>query len=307
MKEILMVLDEDPTYSKKFCNQANKLLGKKYNFLTFTNINQMKKYAEDNKVEGLVTTDSFTENLDDIKAQTFYLLNEKDKKTRKEGKRNYIYKLQNVKNILEFIDADLSKKYENGRIKSDESCKMFLYYSPSYIKNKMDIVKKIAKAISKKKRVLIVDLDEFDNYKGSVGLSNIIYDYKENNLNSEKIIREIINEKDQDIIKSVTYPEDFNVINYVDIANIVNEIIKLDYDYVFVNADTSFTKSQCLFNDADNVVIMRDKDVSRSDKLKVYLKNENQFDMNKITIFDTTKIDRAYLIAFCKQNFKDKE
>ena len=40
-------------------------------------------------------------SLDDIKAKEFYLLNEKDKKTRKEGKKTYIYKLQNVKGILD--------------------------------------------------------------------------------------------------------------------------------------------------------------------------------------------------------------
>ena len=33
MKEVLLVIDEDPSYSKRFCNQANKILGKKYNFL----------------------------------------------------------------------------------------------------------------------------------------------------------------------------------------------------------------------------------------------------------------------------------
>ena len=59
MKEIIMVMDEDPIYSKKFCNQANKLFGKKYNFLTFSNINQMKKYADDNKVEALVVSETF--------------------------------------------------------------------------------------------------------------------------------------------------------------------------------------------------------------------------------------------------------
>ena len=104
-------MDEDPIYSKKFCNQANKLLGKKYNFLTFNNAKQMKKYADENKVEALVTTDTFIENIDDIKVKEFYLLNEKEKKTRKEGKRNYIYKLQNIKGILDVIDGEMSKRY----------------------------------------------------------------------------------------------------------------------------------------------------------------------------------------------------
>ena len=80
MKEILMVMDEDPVYSKKFCNQANKLLGKKYNFLTFSNLKLMKKYADENPVEGLVVSESFADNIDDIKAKSIYFLNERDKK-----------------------------------------------------------------------------------------------------------------------------------------------------------------------------------------------------------------------------------
>lgn len=77
----------------------------------------MKKYADENQVEGLVVSESFADNIDDIKARSIYLLNEKDKKTRQEGKRNYIYKLQNVKNVLEVIDKDIDKKNAKGKCK----------------------------------------------------------------------------------------------------------------------------------------------------------------------------------------------
>ena len=306
MKEIIIVMDIDPIYSKKFCNQANKLLGKKYNFITFNNIKQMKKYAEDNKVEGLVISDMLIESFDDIKVQEIYLLNEKEKTTRKEGKRTYIYKLQNVKSILDVIDSEISKKYEKNKGRLNESCKLFLYYSPTYIKNKMELIMRIAKAISKKKRVLIVDFEEFDNYKGMVGLSNIIYDYKESILDQEKLMKEIVTDKGQDFIKSVTYPEDFNVITNIDLSNIVNEMTKLNYDYIFVNADMSFVKCQQIFNDADSVVLIRGKDAAKSDKFKSYLKSENQIDIKKVTILDMEKLDKTYLSAFCKQCFKDK-
>ena len=298
-------MDVDPIYSKKFCNQANKLLGKKYNFITFNNVKQMKKYAEDNKVEALVTTDQFVENFDDVKAKEFYLLNEKDKKTKKEGKKTYIYKLQNVKGILDVLDSDIGKKYDKNKDKLNESCKLILYYSPTYIKNKFELVKRIAKVISKKKKVLIVDFDEFDNYKGMVGLSNIIFDYKESLLDKERLMKEITTEKEQDFIKSVTYPEDFNVISNIDLANIVNEITKLNYDYIFVNADMSFVKCQYILNDADSMVLIRGKDNTKSDKFKSYLKNENQIDIKKVTILDMEKLDKAYLSSFCKQCFKD--
>ena len=300
-------MDDDPVYSKKFCNQANKLYGKKYTFLTFANLKLMRKYAEENKVESLVVNENFIENLDDVKVKSFYILNEKDRKLRREGKKTYVYKLQNVKLILDVIDSDLNKKFEKNKGKVNEECKMLLYYSPQYIKNKYEIVKRLAKLMSKKKKVLVLDIDEFSNYKGNVGLSNIIFDYKEDMISEEKLKKEIITEKDIDFIKSVTYPEDFNVISNIDLANIVQEIVKLGYDFVFVNADMSFIKCQYLLLDADGVVIMKDKDKEIIDMFKAYVKTENHFDYKKITEFDVGKVDKVYLSAFCKYLLKSKE
>ena len=303
MKEIILVMDNDPTYAKKFCNQANKLYSKKYNFLTFTSMKQMKTYANENKIIGIVISDAYEESIDDIKQKSIYVLNEKNKKTTKEGKKTYLFKLQNINSILSVIDADLNNRSEKMKSKDDSSCKLYLYFSPSYIKNKYEIVKKIAKAVSKKKKTLVIDLDEFDNYKGSVGLSNIIYEYKENTIDEEKIMHEVVCEKEQEIIKSVTYPEDYNVISNIDLANIINEITKLSYDYVFVNADQSYNRCQYILSDSDALVLMREKGGVKTDKFRTYLKSENQFDMKKVTVLDTDKLDKAYLSAFCKENF----
>ena len=307
MKEVIMIMDEDPTYSKRFCNQANKLFGKQYTFLTFANLKLMRKYAEENKVESLVISDGFIKNIDDVKVKSFYILNEKEKKLRREGKKTYVYKLQNAKTILDIIDSDLNKKNEKNKGKMNEDCKLLLYYSPSYIKSKYELVKRIARNISKKKKVLVLDLDEFENFKGNVGLSNVIFDYKENMMSAEKLKKEIIEENDFDIIKSVTYPEDFNVINNIDLANIVKEIVKLGYDFVFINADLSFVKCQYILNDSDKVIIMKNKASDAVDKFKTYLKSENIVDIKKITEFNVDKLDRAYLSAFCKYLLNDKE
>lgn len=307
MKEIIMIMDEDPAYSKKFCNQANKIFGKKYTFLTFANIKLMRKYADENKVESLVVSENFVENLDEIKVKSFYVLNEKERKLRREGKKTYLYKLQNVKSILDVIDGDLNKKNEKNKGKVNEACKMLLFYSPQYIKNKYDVVRRIAKTMSKKKKVLVLELDEFSNYKGNVGLSNIIFDYKEDEITAEKLRKEIITDKDVDYIKSVTYPEDFNVISNIDLANIINEIVKIGYDFVFVNADMSFVKCEYVLLNADSVVVMKDKDSEKVDMFKSYLKSENKIDYKKISEFDMTKVDKAYINAFCKYLLKSKE
>ena len=307
MKEIILVMDEDQFYSKKFCNQANKLFGKKHSFISFKSMKLMKEYTEENDVHSLVISENIAENIDDLKVKSIYILNEKDKNLKRVGKKNYIFKLQNIKKILEVIDSDIESKSKrvNGRL--NDTCRLILYYSPIFIKNKYEIVKRLGKYINKKKKVLIVDIDEFKNYKKNVGLSNIIYNYKEKKLEYDDIKREIIVDKDVEIIESVTYPEDFNVISNIDLANIMNEIMKLGYDYIFVNTDMSYVKSQYLLNDADAIILMDEKNNEKVSMFKSYLKNENQIELNKITIFDINKLDRAYLSAFCKQNFLNRE
>lgn len=302
MKSVVVVMDEDPVYSKKFVNLAIKFYGKKYVFLTFSNVKALKEYSLENFVESLIVSDSFLELVEDVKVNSFYILNEKDKKNSKVGKRTYVYKLQNVKTILDLVDKDISQKYENQN-KINRVCKIITFYSPVFLRNKIEILKKIVRFLPKNRRALIVDLDEFENYKGAVGLSNLIFDYKEKNLDKDRIKKEIIVDKDINMIKSVTYPEDFNVINYVDLANIVNELTGIEYDYIFINSDLSFVKSQYIINDSDNVILIKDKDLEKFDKFKNYLNTENQIDVRKLVEFDLSKADKAYFQAFTKQYF----
>ena len=306
MKRIILVMDEDTDYSKKFCNQSNKILGKKYIFLTFSSLKLMNEYASNNKVEAVITQDELYEKVEEIDTNFIYLLNEKEKNLRKEGKITFIYKLQSIKNILETLDKDIEKRYENKKLLNNNSSKLVTFYSPSFIKNKREIIKRISKYIQKKKKCLIVDLDEFDNYKGKVGLSNIIYDYKEGNLSSENLKKEIVTEKEQDYIKSITYPEDYNVITNIDIGNILNEFLNLPYDYIFVNADMSFARCQYIISDSDIIVLFKDKNNEKNEIFKQYLKNENIVDLKKVNEIDLVKLDKTYLTAFSKQVFEEK-
>ena len=79
MKKLILVIDDDVDYSKKFCNQAIKLYGQKYTFLTFSNIKSLKEYASESKVESIITTRANLESLYDLEFNSIYILNEIDK------------------------------------------------------------------------------------------------------------------------------------------------------------------------------------------------------------------------------------
>lgn len=300
MKNNILVIDEDIDYSKKFCNQGNKLYGDRYLFLHFSSLKSVKEYIEENKHSSLVVSSSYAGSIDDVSGGSMYVLSEDDKSVKKDGRRTYIYKLQNVKNILSVISDDLEKKDGKVNVNQGIESKLVVFYAVDYIKNKYELVKRIAKYISKKKKILIVDLDEFGNYKGKTGLSNIIFNYKEDKLDVENIEKEIEIEKNLLYIKSTTYPEDFNVVNNVDLANIMSKVRELPYDYIFVNADMSYTKNQYILNDADMIVLFKDGNSERIDKVKTHLRNENSIDISKIYEMNLSKMDREYLMDFSK-------
>ena len=300
MKENILVIDEDIDYSKKFCNQGNKLYGDKYLFLYFSNLKSVKEYIEDNKKSNLIISSHLVNSLDDMTGGLTFILNEDEKEIKRDGRRTQVYKLQNVKNILKLVDEDLNQIDGKLRTITKGKTKIVIFYATDYVKNKFELVKRIAKYISKKCKVLIVDLDEFENYKGKSGLSNIIFNYKEDRLDTENIEKEIEIEKNLLIIKSVTYPEDMSVISSIDLANIIEKMTDLSYDFIFINADTSYVRSEYIFKMADEIVLIKEGNDERADKMKTHLRNDNLIDISKICEINMGRVARAYLIEVSK-------
>ena len=290
MKKNICVLDEDLVYSKKFCNKSTKIYGDKYVFLYFSNFEGLLKFIETNKTSAVVISEFYNDKNEEINVDKIYVLSE-DKNESKNGKIQHINKIQNINKILEKIDIDLEEKNKRNNGNDNSKSKVISVYSPYYIEEKKDICIKFARQISKKANVLIIDFDEYKNFKQSVGLSNIIYAFKENTLNKNLIDKEIIYDKDISIINSVTYPEDLSVMSNVELANMINQFRDFNYDYIFLNLDNSFSKNQYLFIESDYIVIYKNdsKQSNNIDIVKSYFRLENNIDMKKVTEFMVEK------------------
>ena len=290
MKKNICVLDEDLVYSKKFCNKSTKIYGDKYVFLYFSNFEGLSKFIETNKTSAVVISEFYNDKNEEINVDKIYVLGE-DKNESKNGKIQHINKIQNINKILERIDIDLEEKNKRNNGNDNSKSKVISVYSPYYIEEKKDICIKFARQISKKANVLIIDFDEYKNFKQSVGLSNIIYAFKENTLNKNLIDKEIIYDKDISIINSVTYPEDLSVMSNVELANMINQFRDFNYDYIFLNLDNSFSKNQYLFIESDYIVIYKNdsKQSNNIDIVKSYFRLENNIDMKKVTEFMVEK------------------
>ena len=101
MKDIICIISADGSYSKKFVSQATKLLGKKYLFLAFTSIKALIEYTHDNNVFAVIIEENTIKDFSEVKAKYFYILCEKKGEPRKDGRKTYVYKLQNAKKIFD--------------------------------------------------------------------------------------------------------------------------------------------------------------------------------------------------------------
>ena len=179
MKDVICIISVDNSYSKKFVSQATKLLGKKYLFLAFTSIKALIEYTHDNTVFAVVIEENLIKDYSEVKAKYFYILCEKKGEPRKDGRKTYVYKLQNAKKIFDIVDEDANKEKEEEEKLTGNANKLIAFYTPYDMDMLSDKVRKIAKYTNKKRKTLLVHLDEYSNYKSSEGFSNIIFHYKE--------------------------------------------------------------------------------------------------------------------------------
>ena len=306
MKNIICILDNDENYSKKFCNVATKLYNNELIFLCFNNTNSLIEYSKENNITSIVISYDFEEIIEEIKTKFNYVLTEINNNNYKEGRITYLYKYQKLQKILDVIKNDI-KLLNEEQNRKNESCKLLTFYSPYSNKLNANFVKKIANTLSKKNKVLLLNLDEYDNYKSNIGFSNIIYLYKEGSLGIDGIRHEIVKEKELDVINSVSYPEDFAVINNIDLGNIINAIIKLNYEYVIVNADNSYIKNQYIMLDSDKIILYKfnDEDNKKIDILKQYLSSQCILDINKIIDYKVEITKKNMSVNFIKEYIYD--
>ena len=305
MKDIICIISVDNSYSKKFVSQATKLLGKKYLFLAFTSIKALIEYTHDNNVFAVIIEENTIKDFSEVKAKYFYILCEKKGEPRKDGRKTYVYKLQNAKKIFDIVDEDANKEKKEDEKLTGNKNKLVVFYTPYDMDSLSDKVRKVAKYTNKKRKTLLIYLDEYSNYKSSEGLSNIIFNYKENLIDEKNITKEINFDDEVDTIKSVAYPEDFSVINNIDLSNIINHIRNLDYEYVFLVCDSSYVKNQYLFNDADKIIVMYEdlKKVDKIDKFKSFVKSQSSFDIAKIINYKENKEMKNYNQSFARDVF----
>ena len=296
----ICVFTDNIDYNKKFCSVANKLYKNKMIFIYFNDLKSLQEYINDKENSTIIVDEKVYDDFRNININTtnskIITLTE-NKSLIKDN--NYIYKYQNINNLLNCIVENIG----TDQILNINNKKVIVYINIDQNKTNENIVKKIIKNISKKTNTLYINLLDFENYKNNHGISNIIYQYKNDKLNIDTIAYEIEdkinNTINVDVLHSVSFPEDFNVINSLDMLSIFEMIYKLEYEIFFINVDFNFTKIQYLLNNI-NYILFNNKNNIYINVLKNHIKDDYSIDNDKIIeikIDENNKIDIKKILS----------
>lgn len=290
MKNNICFYEKEIDYLKKFNKVVNKIKNNNSIYLYFNNIDNLNEFIEHENVSAIIIDEKDKNIIDELKNKNINIcIMSENKNINDNDEIKYLYKYQNVNEIINSINLYINNK--NLEINDNSNKRILLIWNIFQNNSDEILIKKILKSFNKSHKTLYINITDFENYKNINGLSNIIYSYKNKTLTLNIIKNQIIFDDTYniDIIHSTTFPEDFNYINNSDLCSILQEIIKLDYEYFIIQTDGSFIKNQYVLNIISKVVMFKSIDSTYYNNLKKYLVNHNLIENNKI--FELNKND----------------
>jgi cellulose biosynthesis protein BcsQ len=299
MKKTILVLDNDIQYAKKISNFGIKYLGKKYIFLFFSDTASYEKYQNKNSSAISIINIDLVSKVKVVKSDMLFILTNESKQESLHIKSieklfeknnlsiNYVYKYSSADSILNYCISE----YEKTIASSYESkSKIYLVFSPIGRCGKTIFAYTFANELAKTKKVLYISLNCYESMGTDMGLSHVIYDFKNNKLTYDSLLTQIKTKDNLSILYGVSHPNDLSQISPEEIDKIINEISSLlNYDIIIVDSDSSYSKSLFLFSTCDKILFPTLNDEVSKQKRKRFLefiKEQNIFDISKIQEVD---------------------
>lgn len=310
MKKSILILDSDMLYAKKISNYGIKYMGKKYIFLFFTSIESFEKYQAKNPSAISLINIDLIGKIKHIKSELLFILTNEPKQELLNIKNiakifenekiniNYVYKYSSADSILNYCISEYEKI---EKVETLTKSKIYLVFSPIGRCGKTIFSYAFANELSKNKKVLYISLNNYESMGTEIGLSQVIYDFKNNKLNYENLVNQIKVNGNLSVLYGVSHPDDLSQVSPEEIDKIINEIsVLLDYDIIIVDSDNNYSKSHFLFSSCEKIIFPTLKDeVSKEKKNKFinFVKEQNIFDISKIHEIDMSLSKDAVLTS----------
>lgn len=299
MKKSILILDNDIQYAKKISNYGIKYKGKEYIFLFFTSPVAFEKYQSKNKSAMSLINIDLIDKVKSLNSEMLFIITNEQGQEKLHIKCfeklfvndnihiDYIYKFSSAQQILDYCIDEYKKNYKEN---NSNKTKSYLIFSPIGRCGKTILSYAFASELSKTKNVLYISLNSYESMGCEHGLSQVIYDFKNNKLTYENLIKQIDTQGNLYILYGVSHPEDISQVTPEEIDKIINEIISLmDFDIIVIDSDNNYSKSFYLFSSCDTIILPTLKDdISKQKKNKFlnFVKEQNIFEISKIKEID---------------------
>lgn len=299
MKKSILILDSDISYAKKISNYGIKYKGKEYIFLFFSNVSSFEKYQGKNKSAISLINIDLIDKIKSINSEMLFIMTNEIGQEKLHIKSieklfendnihiAYIYKFSSAQQIFDYCINEYKKNYKEN---IENKTISYLVFSPIGRCGKTILSYAFASELSKSKKVLYISLNSYESMGCEHGLSQVIYDFKNNKLTYENLIKQIDLQGNLSILYGVSHPEDMSQVSPEEIDKIVSEIISLmNFDIIVIDSDNNYSKSFYLFSSCDTIILPTLKDeISKQKKNKFlsFIKEQNIFDISKIKEID---------------------
>lgn len=215
MKKICAVCDVDEQYVNRLINYSNEKKIMPYDLVMFTKVDLLLEYLKDEYLEVLMISEKMEIsqiNMENI-GIVVYLAEEETART------GYIYKYQSADTILKLVALMCRGEQEGDKELEKVGITITGVYSPVGRSYKTTLSLALSTCISKNKKILYINLEEFCGLPQMTGenngsLSDLIYYYRHNQKKFREKIPEIITTLNGfDYIPVCSSPEDYEEVS----------------------------------------------------------------------------------------------
>lgn len=245
MKKIMAVYDDDPKYAERLSDYVNRKEKGIFQAQAFTSKDRLEEFARKNDIDVLLTGNTAdTEKIEEINSvHTIRLMEERNLIKEEQGAG--IYKYQSGDDIIRDVMAAYCEMpgSENSFVGIFGKKKRIIgVYSPIGRCGKTSLSLAIGQLLAKEEKVLFLTLDMFTGFSSMLDerwkrdMSDLIYYYKQKRFSALRLNSVVYFLGDMAWIPPIGYPDDYNHITAVEMADFLIRILEVS-DYTTIVLD----------------------------------------------------------------------
>ena len=266
MNQILALLEQDSSYCERFLKFTSSRTACPFTVYTFQTVTELQRFAHQNDID-LLLSDAETAEDEALRHLPVHTRIELSEEPPGEAQKlsgglpdapKKIYKYQSGEQILRELVSSYQLSKTSEPKKRQGLARLYLVYSPIGRSGKTSFAESLAKTLQKDMRALYISLEEVSAradtlHPDSAGsLSDLLYFYKQERMDTERIRTMITSVEGMDFIPPVRSPEDIATLHDEELPQFMQALrAAVDYDAIVLDTDSILSRVEGILPQAD--------------------------------------------------------